>query len=77
MSDVGPCEGCRHFERCNSQELACAALELFRNAERLSPIAPRQPSKVIFERMVNARPRRTAAERQRIRENLRRSGEDL
>lgn len=68
IQSVGPCNACRHVQRCSGSDLACAALELFRNAGRVSLVAPRQPSRVIFERMVaaSATPRPSAEERLRI-----------
>lgn len=67
---VGPCDSCQHLQRCSGSDLACASLELYRNAGRVSAVAPRQPSRVIFERMVTASkvPRLSPADRQRIRE---------
>jgi hypothetical protein len=47
---VGPCDGCRHADRC-SDGLACVALELFANTGRFSASAPRQPSRDIFKRL--------------------------
>jgi hypothetical protein len=47
---AGPCEGCRHADRCR-ERLACRALELFVNSGRASEFAPRQPSRAIYQRL--------------------------
>lgn len=48
---TSPCEGCRHRTRCKSEHMACRSLELCNNTGRLSPYAPRQPSREIWDRM--------------------------
>jgi hypothetical protein len=66
---AGPCEGCRHADRCR-EGLACRASELWVQTGRYSAVAPRQPSAEIYERIHMARPRPTDVERQRAREAL-------
>jgi hypothetical protein len=48
-----PCEGCRHSQRCSTQNLACEAFVIFKRVGT-SPMrwaaAPRQPSAATFER---------------------------
>jgi hypothetical protein len=70
IQSVGPCDACRHVQRCSGSDLACEALELFRNAGRVSMVAARQPSRVIFERMMEAAatPRLSPEERRQKRE---------
>jgi hypothetical protein len=57
--EIGPCEGCRHFDRCTANVICCEAFALFAkygsdrwdNSARWSQ-APRQPSAAILERLV-------------------------
>jgi hypothetical protein len=48
-----PCAGCRHEPRCALERLGCDALVLFKRVttspERLA-IAPRQPTRELYER---------------------------
>jgi hypothetical protein len=48
-----PCVGCRHEPRCALEQLGCDALVLFKRVttspERLA-IAPRQPTRELYER---------------------------
>jgi hypothetical protein len=52
-SAIPPCTGCRHNQRCALEQLGCDALVLFKRVttspERLA-IAPRQPSRELYER---------------------------
>jgi hypothetical protein len=52
-SAPAPCIGCRHEPRCALEQLGCDALVLFKRVttspERLA-IAPRQPTRELYER---------------------------
>jgi hypothetical protein len=50
LGGPSPCEGCPHAVRCRDG-LACAALQLFVQTGRISEIAPRQPTRQIYERL--------------------------
>jgi hypothetical protein len=48
-----PCDGCRHEQRCSTENLACEAFVIFKRVGTLRKrwaAAPRQPSAAIFER---------------------------
>jgi hypothetical protein len=71
----GPCAGCRHFDRCTTEVIACEAFALFArlggdnfSAERWRQAA-RQPSAAILQRILTTR-RPTEAERRPQRESL-------
>jgi hypothetical protein len=59
-----PCAGCRHERRCALEQLGCDALVLFLRVTtspgRLA-IAPRQPSRELFERAHAPKTKRPAA----------------
>ena len=72
----GPCDGCRHNDRCTAQLICCEAFALFtrldgdhHGAERWR-LAPRQPSAAILERLLAGPRRLSDAERRRAREEL-------
>jgi hypothetical protein len=61
-----PCDDCRHLKRCCSEPIACESAALFLTTGRFSALAPRQPSREIFERIhAPAPPEKSAAERER------------
>ena len=71
----GPCDSCRHFDRCTAEVIACEAFSLFarlgsdHSAERWR-FAARQPSAAILERLRAGSRRPTEAESRRQRESL-------
>jgi hypothetical protein len=58
-----PCEGCRHAQRCKLETIACQAFILHKRGEGPTrwALAPRQPSRELFEQAMN--PPKVAAPR--------------
>jgi len=52
----GPCTGCRHFDRCTTEKLACEQLLIFARHDRCTPArwlaAPKQPNRDAMARLM-------------------------
>lgn len=60
-ADDGPCDGCRHYDRCTAETICCEAFVPFVRLE-CGPdrwrSAPRRPNAAIMERLGGGAPRR-------------------
>jgi hypothetical protein len=65
---ITPCLGCRHEARCRDEQLACAALSVYRAGlpESRYRLAPRVPSRGLYE-VLEAVARRAKEKRGRLR----------
>jgi hypothetical protein len=66
-----PCDQCRHLERCCREPIACESAALFLSTGRYSAVAPRQPTRAIFERIHSPPAQRSPEERDRMQTALR------
>lgn len=51
MREISPCDGCRHFERCGAELMACRSFAFYVRTGRYNEGTPRDPSYMVYKRI--------------------------